>query len=190
MSNSTTNPADGRPTGGGGVGRRVLLLTLSLMLLPVGLAACLFPLLAGGPFESPDGIDPAAVDSLRVFVLNRSELDGGDDIGPFQASADDIPALLAPLRGLTPLPAPPESARGPWLGEYRVRTTDRRRGTVRLYWSRQAHPAAAAAAGPAAAGPTRPVLRAVVGDRWFEGGDPRAVIAAATAAVGRVTAAR
>ena len=122
--------ADERPAGGSGVGRRVTLLALSLMLLPVGLAVCLFPLLAGSPFHAVESIDPAMVASLRVFVLNRAELDGGPDVGPFVARPDDVAGLLAPLTRLTALPAPPEAARGPWLGEYRIRTTDNRRAAV------------------------------------------------------------
>lgn len=200
MSNWTTaSVADGRPgrpAGGSRVGRRVTLLALSLAaLLPAGLAVVVFPLLAGSPFDSPDAIDPAAVKSLRVFVLNRKELDGGQDIGPYTARPADVPALLAPLRGLTPRDAKPAVV-GPWLGEYRIRTTGGRRATVRLYWTRLPGGGHADAV-MALAGPgvfQRPELvpgafglRVHVGDRWYEGGQPLAVVAvAADAAAGGV----
>ena len=199
MSNWTADGrADGRPAGGSQIGRRVTLLALSLaVLLPAGLVVVLFPLLAGSPFDSVDAIDPAAVKAVRVFVLNRKELDGGEDIGPYLAKPADVPALLAPLRGLTPLPeAPP--VRGPWLGEYRVRTANGRRGTVRFYWVRlgEGHAdAAMAVAGPVVG--LRPELvpgafglRVQVGGRWFEGGSPLALIAAAGEAAAGGTPAR
>ncbi len=194
----TRPAADGQPAGGSTVGKRVTLLALLLMLLPVGLAVGLFPLLSGGPFDSVDAIDPAAVKSLDVRLFNRAELDGGFDVGPFRARPEDVPALLAPLTGLAPLAGPPADARGPWLGEYRVRTTTGRRGTVRFYWSRR--PDVGQGAPPAAvAGPailtTRPelvpgafVLRVVAGDKWYEGGNPLAVVAAAEAAADAVGA--
>ncbi len=191
MSSWTADGRPGRPAGGSRVGRRATLLALSLaVLLPTGLAVVVFPLLAGSPYDSPDAIDPAAVKSLRVFVLNRKEFDGGEDIGPYVARPADVPALLAPLRGLTPLAEKPVVV-GPWLGEYRVRTTGGRRATVRFYWTRlpgNGHAdAVMALAGPAVF--QRPELipgtfglRAQVGDRWFDGGQPLAVVAAALAA--------
>lgn len=192
--------ADDRPTGGGSIGRRVTLLALSLMLLPVGLAVLVFPLLAGSPFDSVEAIDPARVKSLRVFVLNRKEFDGGEDVGPYLARSEDVRSLLRPLAGLTPLDAPPGNARGPWLGEYRVRTDAGRRGTVRFYWSRRPDTGQAntpaAVAGPAVLNgrpelvPGAYALRVVVGDRWYEGGNPLAVIAAAEAAAKAGTPAR
>ena len=182
----------GRPTGGRRIGRRVALLALSLMLLPVGLAVGLFPLLAGSPFDAVEGIDPADVQTLRVFVLNRREFDGGDDVGPFHARPDDAARLLEPLRGLTPLVGPPADARGPWLGEYRIGLKGGRRGTVRFYWVRR--PVAGQADGPTAlAGPAvlygRPELvpgafglRVQAGGKWYDGGQPLELIAAAVAA--------
>jgi hypothetical protein len=187
---SVADGRPGRPAGGNNrVGRRVTLLALSLaVLLPVGLAVVVFPLLAGDPFDSPDAIDPAAVKSLEVRVLNRKELDGGEDIGPYFARPADVPALLAPLRGLTPLDAKPAVV-GPWLGEYRIRTTGGRRGTVRFYWHRTTPHADAAMAVTGAAVLRRPELvpgafglRVQVGGRWFEGGQPLAVVAAALTA--------
>lgn len=193
MSNWTTaSVADGRPgrPAGGShrVGRRVTLLALSLaVLLPVGSAVVLFPLLAGDPYDSPDAIDPATVKSVRVILRNRKELDGGDD-ADFLARPADVPGLLAPLRGLTPLDARPAVV-GPWLGEYRIRTTGGRRGTVRFYWYRGEPRAEAAMAATGAAGMQKPTLvpgafglRVQVGGRWFEGGQPLAVVAAAKAA--------
>ena len=191
MSSWTADERTGRPAGGSRVGRRVTLLALSLaVLLPAGLAVVVFPLLAGSPYDSPDAIDPAAVKSLRVFVLNRKELDGGEDVGPYIARPADVPTLLAPLRGLTPLAEKPAVV-GPWLGEYRIRTTGGRRATVRFYWTRlpgDGHAdAVMALAGPGVF--QRPELvpgafglRVQVGDRWFEGGQPLAVVAAAVTA--------
>lgn len=190
----------GRPAGGSRIGRRVTLVALSLaVLLPVGLAVGLFPLLAGSPFDSPDAIEPAAVAGLRVHVLNRAGLDGGEDVGPFQANPADFPALLAPLRGLAPLADKPDVV-GPWLGEYRVRTPQGRRATVRLYWTQRPDTGQAdtpaAAAGPAVLRgrpelvPGAFALRVQVGGRWFEGGQPLAVVAAAEAAAARGTPAR
>jgi len=189
MSNST---ADGRPAGGRRVGRRVTLVALSLaVLLPVGLAVGLFPLLRGGPFDSPDAIHPADVAWLRVRLLNRPGLDGGEDVKPFVANPADYAALLAPLRGLTPLPEKP-AVPGPWLGEYRIHTVGGRRSTMMLYWTKRPDTgqefAPAALAGPAALWGRQELvpgvfaLRVQVGGKWYDGGQPLAVIAAAEAA--------
>ncbi|MGL6094261.1 MAG: hypothetical protein ACRC7O_00485 [Fimbriiglobus sp.] len=158
------------------VARRIAVITFFLMLVPVGTAAFVFPALSQGPFASADDIDPAKLKWLSVRLFNRTDLDGGVDIGPYYAAADDYAGLLAPLRGATPVNGF-DDARGPWLGEYRMRTTEGRPATVRLYWHRgpQDPPSA----------PAR--VRFQVGGKWFEGGPAAAVIAAADAAVARGT---
>ena len=115
--------------------KRIALLVLALLALPVTLALVVFPMLSGLPFESVDQLDPAEVESLSVRLLNRTELDGGDDVWPYFAAPQDYAALLDPLRRLPEVADFPD-ARGPWLGEYRVRTKDGRKGTIRLYWVR------------------------------------------------------
>ena len=57
--------------------RWVVVGVLGVLLLPLAVAFVLVPLLLEQPFESAEEIDPAAVKQLRVFVLNRKELDGG-----------------------------------------------------------------------------------------------------------------
>jgi hypothetical protein len=103
-----------------------------------------------------------------VHLLNRQEVDKGEDVGPFYADPADIPTLLDALRAATPVPAW-DGARGPWLGEFRVMTTEGRRGTIRLYWHRP----------PQREADSVPTLRVQVGPNLFEGGDLRQVIAIA-----------
>lgn len=199
VTTDSTNPA-GQPAGSSRIGRRVIAVALSLaVLLPVGLAVGLFPLMSGGPFDSLDTIDPTTVAGLRVHVLNRAGLDGGEDVGPFEAASADYPALLSPLHGLTPLASRPEVV-GPWLGEYRIRTLGSRRATIRLYWTKRPDTGQtvtpAAIAGPAVVHgrpelvPGMFALRAQVGGNWFEGGQPLTLIAAVEAAATHSNSAR
>jgi hypothetical protein len=178
--------------------RWVVVGVLVVLLLPAVVAFVLVPLLLEQPFESAEEIDPAAVKQLRVFVLNRKELDGGRDVGPYLAAAEDYPALLAPLREAHEVTSFPD-ARGPWLAEYRVLLTSGRKGTIRLYWSRPqggwaGAPAFAAAGGGAAvtaAAEARQVppvtLRFQIGPRKYEGGSATGLIRAAEAAAERGT---
>jgi hypothetical protein len=158
------------------MGRRIAVITFFLLFIPVVTAALVFPALSQGPFASADDIDPAKLKWLSVRLFNRTELDGGVDIGPYYAAADDYAGLLAPLRGAAPVDGFAE-ARGPWLGEYRMRTTDGRPATVRLYWHRRPQDPPTALAR----------VRFQVGGKWFEGGPAAAVIAAADAAAARGT---
>jgi len=181
--------------------RRLVVGVLLVLLVPLVLAFVLFPLLQEQPFDAVGDIDPTAVQSLRVFVLNRKELDGGEDVGPYLAAAEDYTALLAPLREAREVPTFPD-ARGPWLAEYRVLLTSGRRGTIRLYWSRpsgtwKGGPALAAAGGTAAlgeaatAGHVPPVvLRFQIGSRKYEGGTAIELIRAAETAAARGTSAK
>jgi hypothetical protein len=130
--------ADDRPTRPR-TGRRVALVVLLvvLLLVPVvyGLALLVASLLQGQPFDSPAELTPETVRSLRVHLLNRKELDGGEDVGPYHAAEEDYARLLAPLKAATEVGSYPD-ARGPFLGEYRVVLKNGRKGTIRLYWSR------------------------------------------------------
>lgn len=178
----------------------IVLIVLALMGIPVTLALVVFPMLSDLPFESVHQLDPADVRSLSVRLLNRSELDGGDDVGPYFAAPEDYAALLAPLRH-APKVADFPDARGPWLGEYRVRTTSGRGGTIRLYWVRspedeRALPAYEALYGGAAyraatAARHLPAarLRFQIGDQKFEGYAAVDVIRAAEAGKDRGRAA-
>lgn len=154
--------------------RRVLVLSGVLLVLPLAVAFASILTLLGQPFGGVGEIDPADVRWLSVRLLNRAEVDGGGDVGPFYADPADVPALLDSLRGAAPVPAW-AGARGPWFGEFRVMTAEGRRGTVRLYWHRP----------PQAPLDRPPVLRVQVGPNLYEGGDVRGVIAAAEAAQGR-----
>ena len=181
--------------------RRLVVGVLLVLLVPIVLAFVLFPLLQEQPFDSASDIDPTAVQSLRVFVLNRKELDGGQDVGPYLAATGDYSALLAPLREAREVATYPD-ARGPWLAEYRVLLTSGRRGTIRLYWSRPsggwkggptfASVGGAAALGEAAeAGHVPPVvLRFQIGPRKYEGGSAAELIRTAEAAAARGGAAK
>lgn len=181
--------------------RWVVVGVLLVLLLPLLVAFVLVPLLLEQPFESAEEIDPDAVKSLRVFVLNRKELDGGRDVGPYLAAAGDYPALLAPLREAREVGSFPD-ARGPWLAEYRVLLKSGRKGTIRLYWSRPpggwkgatafaAAGGGAALAGAVEAGHAPPVtLRFQIGPRRYEGGSAAGLIRAAEAAAERGTPAK
>lgn len=151
-------------------GRRIALLMLPVVLAPVLLAVCLFPLLK--PYDAIEEVRADDIASFRVHVLNRKEIDGGAEIDPFFADADDYPALLRRLAGV-PEVSGFDGARGPWLGEYRVVTKDGRKLTVRFYWARTA------------GGGQEPVLRFQVGSRFFEGGTAESLIVVAKTAEGR-----
>lgn len=194
-----STPAATRPPARGrSVGRRVAVGVGLILLVPVGLAVIVFPFLADQPFETVADIRPEEVRSVRVWMLNRTELDGGPDVGPFIAARNDLPALLAPLAGATDVSQYPD-ARGPWLGEYRIRTVTGRRGTIRLYWTRRpveiAHLTAVGAAGGGLAfdsavsraelRPTEVRLRFQIGDKRYDGGSAHALIAAVEAAAAR-----
>ena len=179
--------------------RWVVVGVLLVLLLPLLVGFVLVPLLLEQPFESAEEIDPAEVKTLRVFVLNRRELDGGRDVGPYLAAAEDYPALLAPLREAREVGSFPD-ARGPWLAEYRVLLKSGRKGTIKLYWSRppggwKGAQAFAAAGGTAAlaeageAGRVPPVtLRFQIGPRKkYEGGSAAGLIRAAEAGAERGT---
>jgi hypothetical protein len=191
---------DGQPAKGRSVGRRVAVVAGLLLLLPVGLAVGVFPFLTDQPFDAVTDIRPADVQSVRVWMLNRTELDGGPDVGPFLAAREDWPALLAPLTGARDVSESNfPDARGPWLGEYRIRTVTGRRGTVRLYWTRRpVEMADLAAVGAVGGGPAfdqsirrvelRPTevrLRFQIGDKWYDGGSAHTLIAAVEAAAPR-----
>jgi hypothetical protein len=142
-------------------GWKITLIVLALILLPVGLGFFVIPLLQGMPFDSPAELSPENVQSLRVHVLNRKELDGGEDLGPYYASAEDYERLLAPLKAAAAVGSYPD-ARGPFLGEYRVVLTSGRKGTIRLYWSRPS------SGGPGDAPPVAR-LRFQIGEHLYEG---------------------
>lgn len=183
---------------GRGVGKRVAIVAGLLLLLPVGLAVGVFPFLVEQPFDSVEQIRPEHVRSVRVWVLNRTDLDGGPDVGPFVAAAGDIQPLLAPLANAAEV-SDYLDARGPWLGEYRIRTVTGRRGTIRLYWTRRpAELASLTVVGAVAGGalyersvdraelrPTEVRLRFQIGDKRYDGGSAHALIAAVEDAASR-----
>ena len=136
-----------------------------VMLLPLTLIFVVFPLFASEPFTSVEELEPENIASLRVQLLNRQGIDDGPDVGPYSAKPGDVPGLLDALRS-APEVENFDGARGPWLGEYRVVTKTGRRGTVRFYWQ------------PAMAPGGSQTLRYKIGERKFEGGDLKRLIAA------------
>lgn len=157
-----------------GTGRRVAVAVFLLMLIPVLAAALVFPALRTQPFGSVAEIEPAEIKSLAVRLLNRTELDGGPDIGPYTAAAEDYAKLLEPLKAV-PAVEGYVDARGPWLGEYRVLLLNGRKATIRLYWHRD----------PKAPSAAPVTLRFQIGDKTFAGGTAAALIAAVTECEGR-----
>ena len=142
--------------------RRIVLFMVPVLLTPVLLAVCLFPLLREEAFDSIEELRPENISTFRVQIQNRKEIDGGEPIDLFYVAESDYPALLLPLFEV-PEAKGYAGARGPWLGEYRVVTKEGRTGRVRLYWTT----------------PTRggePVLRFRIGPKEFEGGTALAVI--------------
>jgi hypothetical protein len=154
-------------------GRRTALLVLLLVLLVVPAVYLLaffvvIPLLQGQPFQSPAELRAEDIKSLRVHLLNRKELDQGEDVGPYYADPADYEALLAPLKTAAEVGQYPD-ARGPFLGEYRVLLNTGRKGTIKLYWSRSPGPATKD-------GPPPARLRFEIGGHKFEGGPAGALI--------------
>lgn len=148
----------------------VVLLALPLVLY-FGVMLVLIPLLSEQPFESADELTPENIKSLRVYFLNRGELDDGPDIGPYFAAPEDYAALLAPLKAV-PEVSDFEGTRGVWLGEYRVRLKSGRYSPIRLYWLKTTPDAVAK-------------LRFQIGPHKFEGGTAEAIVKAAEAAAPR-----
>jgi len=149
----------------------------AILLVMALVATIVIPLLQEQPFDSVDELDPANIKSLRVYFLNRKELDGGDDIGPYFAAEEDYAKLLAPLRNISEVEQF-QDARGPWLGEYRVRTKTGRKGTIKLYWVKTPLDPPLASAR----------LRFQIGPHKYEGGTAEAIIAAANEAAPRGSA--
>jgi hypothetical protein len=155
-------------------GRRValVLLLVVLLLVPCVYLSAMFlviPLLQGQAFDSPAELTPEAIQSLRFQLLNRKELDGGEDVGPYFAAAEDYEKLLAPLKSAAEVEQYP-GARGPFLGEYRVVLKSGRKGTIKLYWLRPP----GAVPKDDHAPPAR--LRFEIGSHRFEGGTAEALI--------------
>ena len=147
--------------------RRILLFMVPVMLTPVALAVCVFPLLREEAFDSIDELRLENVSTFQVQILNRKELDGGESIGLFYVAESDYATLLKPLFVATEVP-PFADAQGPWLGEYRVVTKEGRPGRVRLYYTTPRG--------------GEPVLRFKIGTKYFEGGTALAVVNAARVA--------
>jgi hypothetical protein len=166
------------PPGGSNVARRITLIVLGFLVVPVALIFLVFPFLFDEPFATVDELAPENIASLRVTLVNRSELDGGEDVGPYLAANADFAGLLAPFKSIPEVEQFP-NARGPWLGEFRVLTKDGRRGRIRFYWVRDPQT------------PEIPArLRFQVGERKFEGGRADTLIKAAEAAKERGTPTR
>jgi hypothetical protein len=148
----------------------IVLFVLPLVLY-FGVMLVLIPLVSEQPFDSADELTPENIKSLRVYFLNRGELDDGPDIGPYFAAPEDYAALLAPLKAV-PEVSDFEGTRGVWLGEYRIRLKSGRRDTIKLYWLKTTPDAVAK-------------LRFQIGPHKFEGGTAAAVIKAAVDAAPR-----
>ncbi len=106
-------------------------LTALTLLVPVLMVFVVFPWLSEQAFESVEEINPADVEVLRVQLLNHPQ--GKEDVGPVEMNPDDFPKLLAAIGGAEKVNDIPAA---PWLGEYRVRFKDNRKGTIRLYWQK------------------------------------------------------
>lgn len=174
---------------------RLLGLLAIILTLPFLLMFGLFPLLQGRPFNSVAELDPAQIARLEVRLYNRTELDEGDDVGPYIAAPQDYERLLQPLREV---PTVPEfsGATGPYLGEYRIVLKNGRKGTIYFYWVPTPGESAlsvgfgslagsagwshAASQGDLPAPAAR--LRFKIGSNKYEGSSTKAIIAAAEAA--------
>lgn len=169
--------ANGKPAeppsvpAGKGYARKIALIVGLLMVIPAVTAAFVFPLLSAVPFESVDELKPDDIGWFNVRLFNRGDLDGGGDVGPYDAAPSDYATLLAPLGNLTEVADFPD-ARGPWLGEYRIVTKSGRRGGIRFYWHRD----------PAQPRDTPPTLRVQIASKKYVGGSVAPLVAAATAA--------
>jgi hypothetical protein len=105
-----------------------------IMTIPFVLFFGLFPLILGRPFESIEEIDVEQIKQLDVRLYNRTDLDNGDDVGPYFASPTEYDRLFKPLLAAVEVEQF-NGARGPWLGEYRILLKNGRKGTVRFFWS-------------------------------------------------------
>lgn len=102
------------------------------LLVPVLMIFVIFPWLAEQAFQSVEEINPDDVEVLRVQLLNHPQ--DQPDVGPVNMNPDDFPKLFKAISGAEKVNEIPAAT---WLGEYRVRFKDGRRGTIRLYWQRQ-----------------------------------------------------
>jgi hypothetical protein len=92
-------------------------------------------------FHSIDELDPAAVAKLKIRLFNlrailpppgEGEPAVPDTIGPFEAQPDDVPSLVALLKGSKPLPEMPP---GPFLAEYWFTFSNGREQRIRVKFS-------------------------------------------------------
>ncbi len=102
------------------------------LLVPIFMIFVVFPWLAEQAFQSVEEIDPAQVDVMRIQLLNHPR--GREDVGPVEMHPDDFAKLLKAIGGAEKVDAIPAAT---WLGEFRVRYKDDRKGTIRLYWQKQ-----------------------------------------------------
>ena len=131
-------------------------LTALTLLVPVLMVFVIFPWLGEQAFGSVEEIDPAQVAVLRVQLLNHPK--GFEDVGPVEMNTADFPKLLAAISGAEKVDSLPAAT---WLGEFRVRFKDDRRGTIRLYWQKQN-----------ASVPNSPaIIWMKVGGNYYRGGD-------------------
>ena len=131
-----------------------------------------FPWLGEQAFGSAEEIDPSQVAVLRVQLLNHPK--GLDDVGPTEMHPDDFPKLLAAISGAEKVDKLPAAT---WLGEYRVRFKDDRRGTIRLYWQKQN-----------ASIPNSPaIVWMKIGGNYYRGGDVLALFEVARDCAARGT---
>ena len=142
------------------VGALWLIIAISLTLLVptfiILMVLGCFPWLGEQAFGSVEEIDPAQVAVLRVQLLNHPQ--GKEDVGPTEMHPDDFPKLLAAIARAEKVDKIPAAT---WLGEYRVRFNDDRRGTIRLYWQKQN-----------ASIPNSPaIVWMKVGSNYYRGGD-------------------
>lgn len=150
---------------------KITLCLAAFLTVPLLLIFGLFPMMIAHPFNSVDELKVEDIDSMKVNILNRKELDDGVDIPRFQVASADFAALLEPLRGVAEIDDF-ESVRGPWLGEYRIWTKDGRRGNIKLYFVKSQ------------SGVVK--LRFQIESHKYEGGNVVKLIAAAEAAATRV----
>jgi hypothetical protein len=107
-------------------------LTALTLLVPVLMVFVIFPWLSEQAFQSVAEIDTNEIDVLRVQLLNHPQ--GKDDVGPVEMNSADFAKLFAAIGELEKVKEIPAAT---WLGEYRVRFRDNRRGTIRFYWQKQ-----------------------------------------------------
>ena len=102
------------------------------LLVPVLMIFVIFPWLSEQAFQSVEEINPVEIEVLRVQLLNHPQ--DQPDVGPVNMNPDDFPKLFKAIAGAEKVNDIPAAT---WLGEYRVRFKDGRRGTIQLYWQRQ-----------------------------------------------------